>query len=672
MFVATADDKARASNSLDVTSLSNPSSGGRCTHLELKVELNFSTKTIAGTATYDVEIPKEGDNTDNFVSFDCKDLIVNHTTVNGGVAKFDLVTVPNMDVSTFGKSLRVYLPSNAAPLSTVKVSIDYSTTPQSSAIQWLPPEQTLGKKRPYLFTQCQAIHARTLLPCQDAPAVKVTYKATVTTPTWATCLMSALSVSSPTDKGDGKSVHMWDQPVPVSTYLIAFCVGELESREISGRCRVWAEPGIVDAVAYEFAETEQFLKIAEDLTLPYQWGRYDVVSLPPSFPYGGMENPCLTFVTPTLLAGDRSLADVVAHEIAHSWTGNLVTNATWEHFWLNEGWTMWLQRKIMARQKNDVKFFDFDAIGGWKHLTDDVALLPEDFTRLIPKIGGSDPDDAFSGVPYEKGFNLLISLERIVGTPAFEDFAKAYLKRFKFVTVTSQEFKTYFESYFAGQEKIAGFDWDRWFHLPGLPPTPTFDRSLAQTSEDLGNAWLSFDMGKGAAPSADISEWTTNQTTCFLDFMLVTLEKQGKGGVKSNTTRSMDRIYNFSSSKNSEILHRFSLLSIGAEDSAILPVVLEFITTQGRMKFVRPCYRALYASKMGRKAAIATFKENRSFYHAIAQKMVASDMKLDEEGQGGSGVLKVLGIEDRQELLLIGVLGVAVAGALMYMKSKRK
>ena len=182
---------------------------------------------------------------------------MNHTTVNGSVAKFDLVTVPNMDVSTFGKSLRVYLPSNAAPLSTVKVSIDYSTTPQSSAIQWLPPEQTLGKKRPYLFTQCQAIHARTLLPCQDAPAVKITYKATVTTPTWATCLMSALSVSSPTDKGDGKSVHMWDQPVPVSTYLIAFCVGELESREISGRCRVWAEPGIVDAVAYEFAETEQ-------------------------------------------------------------------------------------------------------------------------------------------------------------------------------------------------------------------------------------------------------------------------------------------------------------------------------------------------------------------------------------------------------------------------------
>ena len=207
----------------------------------------------------------------------------------------------------------------------------------------------------------------------------------------------------------------------------------------------------------------------------------------------------------------RSLADVVAHEIAHSWTGNLVTNATWEHFWLNEGWTVWLQRKIMSRHYDSSKFFDFDAIGGWKHLTDDVALLPVDFTRLIPIIDGSDPDDAFSGVPYEKGFNLLVALERRVGTPAFEDFAKAYLKRFKFVTVTSHEFRTYFESYFAPGDAIRDFAWDEWFHKPGLPPTPVFDRALAEASESLAKAWISYDRGEGAMPKEDISKWTTNQ-----------------------------------------------------------------------------------------------------------------------------------------------------------------
>jgi len=421
--------------------------------------------------------------------------------------------------------------------------------------------------------------------------------------------MSALSKGSTKSEDGGKTTWHWEQPVPTSTYLIAICVGDLASRDISDRCRVWSEPGIVDAVAFEFSETEEFLKTAEDLTIPYMWGRYDVVCLPPSFPYGGMENPCLTFVTPTLLAGDRSLADVVAHEIAHSWTGNLVTNGTWEHFWLNEGWTTWLQRRIMGRMKNDPKFFDFDAIGGWKHLTDDVALLPEDFSRLVPVIGGCDPDDAFSGVPYEKGFNLLVNLERRVGEEAFGAYAKTYLTTFKFITVTSTEFRTHFTSYFKGHKNLKDFDWDTWFHSPGLPATPTFDRTLSQASEDLAAEWLKFDSGKVGKPTADTSKWTTNQRTCFLDAMLVSLEDSSRS-LNSSTTRAMDSTYGYSGVKNSEILHRFSLLCINAEDRSILEPCLKFITTQGRMKFVRPIYRALYGSKMGREVAVKTFKEN--------------------------------------------------------------
>ncbi|GMI37192.1 hypothetical protein TeGR_g3539, partial [Tetraparma gracilis] len=342
----TAADVARASNTVDVSSLSNPSEC-RPTHLDLDVAISFEEQTIRGTAAYQVEV-LSGKAT--YVALDCKDLDVFGCEVNGSPARHSLHDVEGMAPAIFGQQLRIELPpaTRGGGGLTLTVSVRYATRPSSSALQWLPPSQTLGKKRPYLFSQCQAIHARTLLPCMDAPAAKVTYAAEVAAAGWATVLMSALSKGSapgrhPDGTPDGTTVHKWDQPVPTSPYLIAFCVGDLASRDVSPRCRVWAEPALVEQVAYEFSETEAFLATAEALTLPYQWGRYDLVCLPPSFPYGGMENPCLTFVTPTLLAGDRSLADVVAHEIAHSWTGNLVTNATWEHFWLNEGWTMWLQ-----------------------------------------------------------------------------------------------------------------------------------------------------------------------------------------------------------------------------------------------------------------------------------------------------------------------------------------
>ena len=211
---------------------------------------------------------------------------------------------------------------------------------------------------------------------------------------------------------DTNKIYGWNQPVPISSYLIAMAVGDIVKIDLSDRCAIWSEPSVVESAAYEFAQTEEFLKDAEQLAgMDYVWGRYDLLCLPPSFPYGGMENPCLTFVTPTLLAGDRSLADVVAHEIAHSWTGNLVTNATWEHFWLNEGWTTWFQRKIMSKIRLDDLFLDFDATSGYKNLQDDVNRMPDEYTSLIPKLGDSDPDECFSSVPYEKGFNLLYALE---------------------------------------------------------------------------------------------------------------------------------------------------------------------------------------------------------------------------------------------------------------------
>ncbi len=255
-----------------------------------------------------------------------------------------------------GQRLRLQVPSG-----TQEVAITYRTGPEAMALQWLEPEQTEGKSSPYLFSQCQQIHARTMVPCQDTPMVRMAYQAEVNVPEGLTAVMSAGPVGDEA-LGGGRHVYRFSMPQPIPSYLLALAVGRLESRDLSPRARVWAEPETVAAAAWEFAGVEDMIQKAEGLFGAYPWDRYDMLVLPPSFPYGGMENPRMTFLTPTLLAGDRSLVDVVAHELAHSWTGNLVTNASMEHFWLNEGFTVWAERRILRILHGD----DAAALG-WGH-----------------------------------------------------------------------------------------------------------------------------------------------------------------------------------------------------------------------------------------------------------------------------------------------------------------
>ena len=535
----------------------------------------------------------------------------------------------------------------------------------------------------------------------DCPGVKMTYSATVTVPGWATAVMSALpkgDVAEATAAGSGEEVKMsaakvfkFYQPVPIPSYLLALAVGDLTYREVSPRVRVYAEPGVVEAASYEFSQTEQFVTIAESITdLPYAWGRYDLLCLPPSFPYGGMENPCLTFVTPTLLAGDRSLADVVAHEISHSWTGNLVTNETWGHFWLNEGWTMWLMRKIMAGiekaegRGDGSAYVGLDALGGWKHMADDIKLFPPEASKLVLTLGDGDPDDAYSSVPYEKGFNLLRSLEKAVGEEAFLGFFRAYLKKFQYGTVTSEEFRSFFVEHFAveGRKdaamKVADFPWDEWLYGEGMPPSstkggmgddnggvPDFDRSLAVDAESLAAAWLEYDAGSedrfdypGPIPGADIGSWSTSQRTWFLDVLLTATEERSSPLTKT-TVRSMNEVYSFLDTKNSEVLHRYLLLAINAgEYDSALPVAVSFVTSQGRMKYVRSLYRAMRDSpgRRGREAAVNAFAGRKDFYHPIAAKMVASDMmeasmdEANEEEEEEMGMGEYEGVGEGKEL----------------------
>ncbi|KAF0692479.1 Aste57867_16449 [Aphanomyces stellatus] len=592
----------------------------KSTAIDLQLTADFDRHVFHGYV--DITATVIGAGATEFV-LDTRALYIQKATIDG-----EHVLTTQKEDEVFGTALHLPLPAAARAVGTsFTARIYYETTPDSTAIQWLPKEQTADKTHPYLFTQSEAIHARALLPCQDAPSVTTVYKAAITVPTWATCLMSAVASADPQATA-AKTTFFYEQNVAVPSYLIAIVVGRLESREIGPRSRVWSEPSQVDAVAYEFAQTEDFLKNAEQIMgQEYVWGRYDLVSLPPSFPFGGMENPCLTFATPTLIAGDRSLADVIAHEIAHSWTGNLITNQTWEHFWLNEGWTMWLQRKIMAKIYTDLHF-DFDSIIGWNALQHSIDAYGADheFTKLVPTLDGCDPDDSFSSVPYEKGFNLLYYLSKLVGDDAFEVFAKAYVQQFKYKTVTSDEFKAFFLGHFQSTKatELATIDWHAWFYAPGMPKRPAFDTTISAASEALATRWST---GAGPFDAKDVDGWTSSQYVVMLERLLEICVERNHFLDAAALTHLGD-VYKLTHTKNSEVRMRFQTLCVRAEHAAILPQVEAFLKEQGRMKYVRPLYRDLYKSKFGADAARRIFGQTKDNYHPIARKMIAKDLDL--------------------------------------------
>eukprot|EP00884_Botryococcus_braunii_P019549 jgi/Botrbrau1/6278/Bobra.0129s0023.1 len=541
----------------------------RTKHNDFDLKVDFDTKTVRGTA----EITLQAYRPVSEVWLDTRGLAIEAVSQAGEDIPYKL----DEPHPVLGSRLRVQLLRQATPPEEVKINICYTTSPNSTALQFLAPSQTAGGQFPYLFTQCQAIHARSFFPCQDTPLVKSTYNAVVHVPAPLRALMSAVpqEADGGAMAGDEKGFTTWKfrQAVPIPSYLVALAVGDLQGKPIGPITTVWSEPSMVDAGVFEFGETPDFLRAGEEVAGPYEWGVYDVLLLPPSFPYGGMENPCLTFVTPTLLAGDRSQANVVAHEIAHSWFGNLVTNATWEHFWLNEGFTVFLERKILGRLYGE-KTLQFSAGQGALHLEDSVRTIGSDhnFTALIPDLsGGIDPDDAFSRIPYEKGFYFIYYLQSLVGGPeVFEPFLREYVQAFKFKTVTSDDFKDFFLSHFKDVDAVKGIDWDTWFYKPGLPPVKNdYDSELAQAAYQLASRWHQADlMGMGISSKAsssfspsDIEGWSTDQ---LLAFLIKLEELRAPQPFHPSTTRALDKVYGLDASKNSEIRSNWYKLCIDA------------------------------------------------------------------------------------------------------------
>ncbi|KAI9593051.1 peptidase family M1-domain-containing protein [Syncephalis fuscata] len=589
-------------------------------HLHLDLNVDFSRKILAGTSRLSLQAVKEGVST---VTLDTNALNIKNVSLldHAEPLKFELGDKDHR----YGTPLRIQLPKEYKVDDKLDLVVEYETTREASALQWLTPMQTVGKQHPYLFTQCKH-----MAPVQDSPGIKLTYSANIHTPKPLRALMSALNVGQEVSS-DGQSVtYRFEQRTSMPSYLVALAVGNIEGREIGPRSTVWSEPEVVEKAAWEFVDTERFIATGESLLTPYEWGRYDLLVLPSSFPYGGMENPCLTFVTPTLLAGDRSLVDVVAHEIAHSWMGNLVTTKNWEHFWLNEGWTMFIERKIIGRLHSEADR-QFSSILGLKDLKTDIDEYGPDhpFTALCPDLEGADPDDAFSTVPYEKGYNLLYYLEQLLGGPSvFEPYMKAYVERFAGQSIDTNDWKLFLYEYMRkhhGDEKVKVLDqvdWHAWIKGTGMPPvTNEFDTSLAEACISLANRWdAARNSDKLDFSPNDIKDFSSSQKVAFFDKL------SEYPSLPADKLAAMDKIYGLTEVTNCEVRFAWQMLCLSAAYSPIYPHVVTFLEEQGRMKYVRPLYRGL--NKVDSQLAKDTFLKNRDEYHPIASRMIAKDLGI--------------------------------------------
>ena len=564
--------------------------------LRLKLGVDFASKRIDGEVVLEF-----GSAVSGVLDLDTKGLEIHSVQVPGhGPISWELGELD----AILGQRLRLDVPQGAQ-----EVAITYRTAPDAMALQWLDPEQTEGKIAPYLFSQCQQIHARTMVPCQDTPLARIAYHAEVTVPEGLTAVMSA-GPAGDEATGDGRHIFRFNMPQPIPSYLLALAVGRLESRDLSPRARVWAEPELVEAAAWEFAGVEDMIVKAEGLFGPYPWERYDMLVLPPSFPYGGMENPRMTFLTPTLLAGDRSLVDVVAHELAHSWTGNLVTNASMEHFWLNEGFTVWAERRILRILHGD----DAAALGwamGQKALEDSLERFKKEphLTVLRMHLEGIDPDDAFSSIPYEKGARLVAALEREVGEDRFLRFIRDYMDAFRFTSITTEQFCAFADAKLPGA--LEAVNARAYLDQPGLPATaPEFRSVQLDALTALAEGWVD-----GGRPSAhQIASWKPSELQVYLQKLPRKLTQADCAW--------LDEHFKLMGRGNHEILVEWLTLAATADYEPAFPRIREVLLRVGRMKYLRPLYSALGQHPRTRALAREIFAAASPGYHGLSRRVV--------------------------------------------------
>tara|TARA_B100000767_G_scaffold83599_2_gene80508 strand:+ start:6172 stop:8049 length:1878 start_codon:yes stop_codon:yes gene_type:complete len=557
------------------------------THLNWNASVNFEDRIIRATATYDIDVSATAER----ILLDCVDLTIEAVTVDGESVDWSL----GPEQPFIGQPLSV--PVNGA---SKRISIQYASSPSAGALLWVEGAQ------PFLFTQSQAILARTWIPCQDSPGIRFTYEAHVDVPVGTMALMSA---TNPTvQSADGHYDFRMDQPIP--SYLLALAVGNVEFRSVGPHTGVYAVPELIDAAEYEFGEMEALLVAAENLYGKYAWERYDLLVLPAAFPFGGMENPRLTFATPTIIAGDRSLVSLVAHELAHSWSGNLVTNSTWDDFWLNEGFTVYFEQRIMEAVFGR-EISEMLATLSYQGLVDEVDEIMDtnpDDTHLKLHLQNRNPDDGMTAIAYDKGYFFIRLIEETVGREGFDAFLKAYFTEHAFTVMDTDRFITYLkENLLNTEDRLMAVNLDAWIFGAGLPENCPEVRSerIEQVDANL-TAWEANQIGTEELPWAD---WVYQERYRFLSNL--------DDSTSAVRMKELDLAWSISSTGNNEVLFAWLEQSIRSTYSPSYDRLENFLINVGRRKFLTPLYRAMIETDQ-KEMALAIYKQARPNYHSVA------------------------------------------------------
>lgn len=575
----------------------------KVTHLQLDIAVSFDEKKIKGSARWDFQNLTKS----NSIVFDSQDLTIDSVILDdGSKAPF---TLGKAD-SILGSALRIPIKETNKSL-----TIYYQTGAHPIALQWLEPAQTFGKKKPFLYTQSESIYARSWIPCQDGPGIRYTYDAKVQVPKDLLALMSAENPQKKSE--DGIYTFKMDKPVPA--YLMALAVGDIGFSAVDDRTGVYAEPAILPKARKELEDIGTMVHTAEKLYGPYRWGRYDVLVLPSGFPIGGMENPRLTFATPTILAGDKSLVNLIAHELAHNWSGNLVTNATWNDFWLNEGFTIYFERRITEATYNkdyvdmlwELGYQDF------KTAVDDLGAKSKD-TWLKLDLKGRDPDIGLTDIAYEKGAAFLYLIEKTVGRENMDKFLRGYFDSHAFKTINTEEFIVYLHDNLLKQnpEWEKKIDIDAWVYGPGIPADcPRAGQVRFKNAENQVTAFT----GGQPASKLDTKGWSTFEWMHFLRHLPKDLSVEKMA--------DLDKTFHFTTTGNSEIADLWFLQAIRSHYEPAYPNMKKFLYVTGRQKFLEPLYKAMKATPDGTTMANEIYKTARPNYHPLAQKKIDEMLK---------------------------------------------
>ena len=596
------------------------------TKIEANFDVDFDNKVIHGKIKSYFTALKDGE----VIVLDSRALSINSIIDSDTGEDLEFIVDKQYDLDANGVPIKIYKEYSKGD--NIAILINYDTTNDGSAVQFLSKEQTTGKLYPYMFTQCESILCRELLPIQDTPAVKITTYIGITVPKPLFALNSGI-YQNKIDNGNS-TTFFYEQKIPIPSYLIALAAGAIEERVISDRCKVYGEKELVDKAAEEFDGIENYIQLAEAYVSPYVWGEYNLLILPSSFPFGGMENPTLTFVTPSLLAGDKSLANVVAHEISHSWSGNLVTMDSWSDFWLNEGFTMFIQRKIIEKT-DDLDLAKLDAMVMYNTLSEDIQRFGESksFSSLRPYLVGRHADDCFSEVPYEKGFNFLFYLENIVNKESeidlFRKILRKYFNNFAYKSIKTDDFINFFTETIKNElpeinatRILKQIDWVKWIDAPGYPPVKNnYTNKYAIEVENYVEQFYN-----NILPDNFIDifkKWHTLVKQYFLNKL-----KETEKELEDSQLNLLSNKLNLKEGYNAEINFGYFMVVLlhgKVIEEDVKNALINFLGKFGRMKYLRPLYRALYVRD--KETAMSTFEKWKSSYHPIAVRLIELDFK---------------------------------------------